>query len=64
VRARLSQGGWGTARGVAGLYAALLAGKLLSASLLREAMTAQCTGRDAVFGHDNAFGLGFVVEGD
>ncbi|MEY2470172.1 MAG: hypothetical protein QOF21_2870, partial [Actinomycetota bacterium] len=56
--------GHGTARGVAGLYAALLEGRILSAALLREATTAQCQGTDAVFGHDNAWGLGFAIDGD
>ena len=56
--------GHGTARAVAGLYAALLGGQLLSAGLLREATTAQCSGVDAVYGHDNAWGLGFGVDAD
>jgi CubicO group peptidase (beta-lactamase class C family) len=56
--------GHGTARGVAGLYAALLQGTLLSPAILREATSAQCSGPDAVFGHDNAWGLGFLVEPD
>lgn len=56
--------GHGTARGVAGLYAALLRGELLSPSLFREATTAQSSGPDRVFGHDNAWGLGFGVEPD
>jgi CubicO group peptidase (beta-lactamase class C family) len=53
-----------TARGAAGLYAALLAGKLLSPALLAEAATAQCSGVDAVFGQDCAWGLGFSVDPD
>jgi CubicO group peptidase (beta-lactamase class C family) len=56
--------GHGTARGVAGLYAALLQGHVLSPGLIDEATTAQCSGRDAVSGHDNAFGLGFAVDED
>ena len=48
--------GHGTARGVAGLYAALLEGRILSPDLLREATTAQCAGTDAVFGHDERLG--------
>jgi CubicO group peptidase (beta-lactamase class C family) len=56
--------GHGTARGAAGLYAALLGGRLLGPALLREATTAHCTGIDAVFGHDNAWGLGFGVDSD
>jgi CubicO group peptidase (beta-lactamase class C family) len=56
--------GHGTARGAAGLYAALLAGKLLPPGLLGEAITAQCTGTDAVFGEDSAWGLGFGIDPD
>jgi CubicO group peptidase (beta-lactamase class C family) len=56
--------GHGTARGAAGLYAALLRGELLSPALLAEATTAQCSGVDAVFGQDSAWGLGFGVHGD
>ena len=56
--------GHGSARGVAGLYAALLDGRLLSPELLREATTAQSRGVDAVFGHENAWGLGFAVDAD
>jgi hypothetical protein len=43
------------------LDAALLQGKLLSPALLSQATTAQCTGVDAVFGQDSAWGLGFGV---
>ncbi len=56
--------GHGTARAVAGLYAALLRGDLLSPALLREATIAQCPGTDRVFGIDNAWGLGFGVDAD
>ena len=56
--------GHGTARGAAGLYVALLQGKLLSPALLGQATTAQCTGVDAVFGQDSAWGLGFGVDPD
>ena len=56
--------GHGTARGAAGLYAALLQGSLLSPALLREASAAQCTGVDAVFGEENAWGLGFGIDAD
>jgi CubicO group peptidase (beta-lactamase class C family) len=56
--------GHGTARGAAGLYAALLAGKLVSPALLREATTAQCAGVDAVVGEHSAWGLGFSVDED
>jgi CubicO group peptidase (beta-lactamase class C family) len=55
--------GHGTARALAGLYAALLSGELLSAGLLAEATTAQSRGTDLVFGHENAWGLGFAVDG-
>jgi CubicO group peptidase (beta-lactamase class C family) len=54
--------GHGTARAMAGLYAALLSGKLLSPALLAEATTAHSSGTDRVFGHENAWGLGFSVE--
>ena len=47
---------------MAGLYAALLQGELLSSSLLAEATSAQCSGRDLVFGHENAWGLGFGID--
>jgi CubicO group peptidase (beta-lactamase class C family) len=56
--------GHGTARAVAGLYAALLRGERLSPALLREATAAQCSGVDAVLGYDNAWGLGFSVDAD
>jgi CubicO group peptidase (beta-lactamase class C family) len=53
--------GHGTARAVAGLYAALRQGKSLSPGLLAEATTAQCQGIDRVFGQETAWGLGFAV---
>jgi CubicO group peptidase (beta-lactamase class C family) len=56
--------GHGTARAVAGLYAALLSGKLLSPELLAEASRTQSAGVDAVFGQANAWGLGFGVHDD
>ncbi|WP_083419698.1 serine hydrolase domain-containing protein [Pseudofrankia sp. BMG5.36] len=56
--------GHGTARAVAGLYAALLSGQLLGPSLLAEATTAQCSGPDRVMGSLNAWGLGFGVDED
>jgi CubicO group peptidase (beta-lactamase class C family) len=56
--------GHGTARAIAGLFAALLQGDALSPALLREATTAQCTGTDRVFGFDSAWGLGFGVDAD
>jgi CubicO group peptidase (beta-lactamase class C family) len=56
--------GHGTARGIAGLYAALLGGELLSSALLREAVSVQCSGVDRVFGHENAWGLGFALDAE
>ncbi len=56
--------GHGTAAAVAGFYHALAAGQLLSTEMLAEAVTPQCAGPDRVFGHDNAWGLGFSVSGD
>lgn len=54
--------GHGTARAVAGLYAALLENRLLSPALLEEATRVQCSGMDLVMGSDNAWGLGFGVD--
>ena len=54
--------GHGTARGTAGLYAALISGDVLSADLLAEATTTHCSGVDAVFGEPVSWGLGFAVE--
>ena len=54
--------GHGTARGIAGFYAALMRGELLSPATLRAAVSAQCSGVDAVFGHDNTWGLGFAID--
>jgi CubicO group peptidase (beta-lactamase class C family) len=51
-----------TARGAAGLYAALLAGKLLSPGLLADATAPQCSGADLVVGEEVSWGLGFSVE--
>jgi CubicO group peptidase (beta-lactamase class C family) len=56
--------GHGTARGIADLYAALLRGELLSPALLREAVSVHASGIDRVFGHENAWGLGFGLDGD
>ena len=56
--------GHGTARGMAGLYAALLSEELLSPTLFAEAITAQCSGVDAVMGQDSSWGLGFGVDAD
>ena len=54
--------GHGTARGIAGFYAALLTGRLLAPTMLAEAMSVQASGIDRVFGEHNAFGLGFGVD--
>ena len=56
--------GHGTARAVAGFYHALAAGRVLSPEMLAEAVTPQARGRDRVFGHDNAWGLGFGIGDD
>jgi CubicO group peptidase (beta-lactamase class C family) len=57
--------GHGTARGVAGLYAALLDQQLLSPGLLAEATRAQATGIDLVIGGpERSWGLGFAVDDD
>jgi CubicO group peptidase (beta-lactamase class C family) len=56
--------GHGTARAVAGLYAALLNGQILSPGLLRESTTAHCSGPDLVIGGHAAWGLGFGVDAD
>jgi len=56
--------GHGSARGAAGLYAALLRGELLSPEVLAEATRVQSAGLDRVLGHENAWGLGFAVDED
>jgi hypothetical protein len=57
--------GHGTARGVAGLYAALMGGQLLSPGLLAEATRAQATGIDLVVGGpERSWGPGFAVDDD
>jgi CubicO group peptidase (beta-lactamase class C family) len=57
--------GHGTARGVAGLYAALLGGQLLSPGLLAEATMAQASGIDLVIGGpERSWGLGFSLDDD
>lgn len=57
--------GHGTARGVAGLYARLLEGEILSPALRDEAATAQARGIDKVMGGpERAWGLGFGVDGE
>ena len=54
--------GHGTARAVAGFYHALVAGRLLGAGMLAEAITPQSTGLDLVFGQHNTWGLGFGID--
>ncbi len=55
--------GHGTARAVAGLYAALLAGRIISPALRDEAASAQARGVDRVMGGpERAWGLGFGVD--
>jgi len=57
--------GHGTARAVAGLYAALLEGQVLSPSLRDEAARPQACGVDRVMGgEERCWGLGFAVEDD
>jgi hypothetical protein len=56
--------GHGTARAVADFYHALAAGRVLSPDMLTEAVTPQASGRDRVFGHDKAWGLGFGIGDD
>ncbi len=56
--------GHGTAPAIADFYHALATGRVLSSSLLAEAVTAQCSGPDRVFGWDNSWGLGFGVDTD
>jgi hypothetical protein len=60
----LAINGHGTARGIAGPYAALLCPELLSSALLREAVSVQCSGTDRIVWHENAWGLGFGLNGD
>jgi CubicO group peptidase (beta-lactamase class C family) len=54
--------GHGTARAIAGFYAALLEGQALAPTLLAEATSVHAAGIDQVFGEHNAFGLGFGVD--
>jgi hypothetical protein len=56
--------GHATARAVAGFYHELMAGGVLGTAMLAEAVTPQCTGRDRVFGDQNAWGLGFGLSAD
>jgi CubicO group peptidase (beta-lactamase class C family) len=54
--------GHGTARALVGFYDALLAGRILSQDLVAEAVRAQRSGPDLVFGGERSWGLGFGVE--
>jgi CubicO group peptidase (beta-lactamase class C family) len=55
--------GHGTARAVAGVYAALLSGRIVSPALRDEAATPQARGIDRVMGGpERAWGLGFGVD--
>lgn len=56
--------GFGTARGVAGFYAALASGEIISETLLAEAASKVSVGRDQVLGDESAWGLGFGVDDD
>lgn len=62
----LLRGGWpaagliATARGLAGFYRDLLAGRLVSAATLRDAVRPRSSGADRVLKVDSAFGLGFM----
>jgi CubicO group peptidase (beta-lactamase class C family) len=56
--------GHGTARAVAGLYAALRQGRVLSSRMLREATSVATSGVDRVVGAEVQWGLGFGVAPD
>jgi CubicO group peptidase (beta-lactamase class C family) len=56
--------GHGTARAVAGLYAALRQGRILSSRMLREATSVATSGVDRVVGAEVQWGLGFGVDPD
>lgn len=56
--------GHGTARAVAGFYAALATGEILGPDLLAEATAPVSRGVDRVIGTENAWGLGFGVDDD
>lgn len=56
--------GHGTARAVAGLYAALREGRLLAEPTLRAMTTPAARGEDRVVGGDRRWGLGVAVEDD
>jgi CubicO group peptidase (beta-lactamase class C family) len=56
--------GFGTARAVAGFYAGLASGGVLSPSLLSDATSRVSVGVDRVVGIEGAWGLGFGVDED
>jgi CubicO group peptidase (beta-lactamase class C family) len=56
--------GHGTARGLAGLYVALMDGGLLSDALLGEMRRPHAVGPDRVLGGEAAWGLGVAVDDD
>jgi hypothetical protein len=56
--------GHGTARAVAGFYAALSSERLLRPHTVAEATSIAVAGTDRVFGFENAWGLGFAVDDD
>jgi len=56
--------GHGTARAMAGLYASLHNGKILSRWLLADARRVQSSGLDAVFDEQTAWALGFRIDDD
>lgn len=56
--------GHGTARAVAGLYAALHEGRVLAEPTLRALTTTAARGEDRVVGGDRRWGLGVAVEDD
>ncbi len=53
-----------TARGLAGFYRDLLAGRLLDQAALRSALLPRATGPDRILGLNSAFGLGFMLPSD
>lgn len=56
--------GHGTARGVAQMYVDLVAGRILSAELVVELSSAQCSGVDQVMGGEVSWGFGVAVDED
>ena len=56
--------GHGSARGIAQMYVDLAGGRILSADLLTEMTSAQCSGVDQVMGSDLSWGFGVAVDGD